>query len=237
MFKRIGARGAIFIEYALILAFLLITGTYFLSSNGVANSLSSIFNKTGALLDTESEFAKKYPNNTAAKFTDFAIQFNKVNKNSVDKDALRAVFSDMKNNTEIAFSALSAEQKEKLTKVGLNTADFPNAIFYKDDAGRWYACWTGEDLSKKKDGDAVKVITYSLSGAKGNTATRPFGNLTGFYVGTPTYSNGSFTNGQISYDTETSGSRTQMVSMSDPQYGYTYFADAAGAQARYDSLK
>lgn len=50
---KFGEKGAMFVEYALILAFVIVVGVVFLSDNsGVKSSVSTIFSKTGSELST-----------------------------------------------------------------------------------------------------------------------------------------------------------------------------------------
>lgn len=52
MMKGLRQKGALFVEYALILAFVLVVGVAFLSDKGLANSVGKIFNTTGNVLAT-----------------------------------------------------------------------------------------------------------------------------------------------------------------------------------------
>lgn len=52
MMKRLRQKGALFVEYALILAFVLLVGVVFHSDKGIANSVGKIFNTTGDVLTT-----------------------------------------------------------------------------------------------------------------------------------------------------------------------------------------
>lgn len=48
--KKMREKGALFVEYALILAFILITGVVFISDKGIADSVGKIFNTAGEVL-------------------------------------------------------------------------------------------------------------------------------------------------------------------------------------------
>ena len=47
---KFGEKGALFVEYALILAFVIVVGVVFLSSGDLNQSISTIFNSTGSEL-------------------------------------------------------------------------------------------------------------------------------------------------------------------------------------------
>ena len=48
---KLGQKGALFVEYALILAFVVIVGALFLSDGGLKDSISTIFSKTASELN------------------------------------------------------------------------------------------------------------------------------------------------------------------------------------------
>lgn len=47
---KFGEKGALFVEYALILAFVIVVGVVFLSDGGLKDPISKIFSKTGSEL-------------------------------------------------------------------------------------------------------------------------------------------------------------------------------------------
>lgn len=228
MFKLLKRKGALFIEYALILAFVVVIGSFFIADNGIKNSIVSVFDKVNAVFDNTKSFKEKYPNNTASSFKDFALAFKKISDMSSGyegadpkklaekekKDQLKSVMDPMKNSTEILYSELSEEQKDILNNLGIDAKDLPYTYIYKDNdmveykegekenPGRWYVTWTDADMSKAVVGDTVNVMTYSFSG--GNKGKN------GFYVYTTTvgeYTNPesgktspSITNGQMKYE-------------------------------------
>lgn len=230
---KIKYRGVAMVEYAVLLAFVATVGAVFLDDNGFYNGINSaVKNVTKYFLS----FDERFQNNTSQKFTEFGDILKEVHDKNKDsdrdasgnrpKDYLNAVFNKLANNAEISFSELSDEQKAALAKVGLGVENFPNGAFYKDALGRWYATWSGEDLSKKKEGDSVKVITYSLSGGAGGA------NAAGFYVGEAVYKNGSITNDRIRYDTDKG-----MSKKTNENSTYNYYSTSTAAQEAYDNLK
>jgi len=48
--NKLGEKGALFVEYALILAFVIVVGVVFLSDSGLSSNVSTIFSKTGSEL-------------------------------------------------------------------------------------------------------------------------------------------------------------------------------------------
>ena len=237
MLNHLKHRGALLIEYALLFALLAIVGFAFMSDGVMTNSIAGIFGKTEKVLDGAKSPESK---NTAANFADFCATFREISdQKTLESDAKKTLNTvldkdHMNNSTEKKFSELSDADKKALEALGLNYQDFANAWFYKDnDAkegannGRWYVCWTEEDLSTKKEGDTVKVMTYSASG---NTKA-------GYYVGTTTYKKDSnsgelsITNNQIRYDT-----RDGVLGMSDSKSGYKHYNTKEEAIAAYNKL-
>jgi len=227
MYIRLRHRGSLFIEYALILAFAVLTGGIFVSGNGFDKGIAGIFNNTTQLFDSLKSFEERYPNNTISNFVKAGQTFLAIHDNEVSvegntlglecsKDALRSIFKDQPCGMSIKASELNEDQIAKLKYCGLYLEDFPNAIFYKDyaeykknpNSGCWYMCWTDEDLSTKKDGDTVKTITFALSPSLANTTynlnhfSDGHNNLRGYYVGEAKYdaATGSFTNNNIPID-------------------------------------
>lgn len=48
---KLGQKGALFVEYALILAFILVVAAVFLNDTGISGSIKSIFGQTKTTLD------------------------------------------------------------------------------------------------------------------------------------------------------------------------------------------
>lgn len=49
---KLGEKGALFVEYALILAFVIVVGVVFLSSGDLNKNITTIFSKTGSELSS-----------------------------------------------------------------------------------------------------------------------------------------------------------------------------------------
>lgn len=225
---RIKHRGVAMVEYAVLLAFIVSASAFFTPDNGISSRISSTIDK---VFWFSKSFEEKYPKNLPAVYIEFAKAVAELNirdgkdENGKDKkDYLNAIFNTFGNEQELKFTDLSAEQKAGLLRFGLNVDDFPNACFYKDEPknlkpydGRWYICWTGEDLSSK-NGKEVKVIIYSFSDKN-------------YYTGKNIYENGSFTNGCISYKYD-DGS----PDMNDLSDTYKKTNNYKTAQKNYDAL-
>lgn len=234
MFSRLKRRGALLIEYALLFALFAIVGLAFMSDGLMTNGITGIFGKTEQVLDNAKRPEAK---DTAAGFADFCATFRGISdQKTADSEVKRTLNlvldkDHMNNNTEKKFSELSDTDKKALEALDLNYQDFANAWFYKDNDtggvpnnGRWYVCWTEEDLSTKKAGDTVKVITYSASGKKDTV------DYSGYYVANVTYKKDkksgelSITNNQIRYENMTT------------KNGYTHCATKDEAIAAYNKL-
>lgn len=48
---KLGQKGALFVEYALILAFVLVVGVVFLSDGSIASNIKKIFDGTGTMVE------------------------------------------------------------------------------------------------------------------------------------------------------------------------------------------
>lgn len=55
MKNRLKQKGVLFVEYALALAFVIVVGVVFISSDGQANSINEIFAKASAMLNGATE--------------------------------------------------------------------------------------------------------------------------------------------------------------------------------------
>ena len=221
MLKTIKCRGALFVEYALLLAFVTIMGIYFVNNRDFVNHFTIVFSKVEELITGHMTFAEKYPRNTVDNFIKFgttlySIGGPKYAEHDDEGKAKKRILEDTVYNSanmEIKLSQLSPDDKAKLTNIGLNLDDFPNATFYASD-GRWYATWTNEDLSTKKQGETVKVITCSLSSTSDKR----------YYVGTTIYNDGSISN-----------NRYDFANKAKPA-NYTYCATAEDAKKLYSKL-
>lgn len=219
MFKLLKRKGALFIEYALILAFVVVIGSFFIADNGIKNSIVSVFDKVNAVFDNTKSFKEKYPKNTAESFVGIAQKLAQVDSKKIPgKDLLNKIFNSLGQEQEVKFSELDPDLKKQIKEViGINVDDYPNACFYTDNphkatepgAARWYVSWTGEDVSGK-DGQNVAIITYSFSTRARNPSYGDSKSLDHFYVGEHIYTGGSFTNNYISYSYDDRNNYTGM---------------------------
>lgn len=59
---KLGQKGALFVEYALILAFILVVAAVFLTDTGISGSITRIFNHTSDTLNNAATNAGATPN-------------------------------------------------------------------------------------------------------------------------------------------------------------------------------
>lgn len=81
--RKIYKRGALFIEYALLLAFVIGVGAFFVSNNGITSSITDIFGKASATLE-EATKVKKTIDEKNMDFTKELIAYITGAKGSID---------------------------------------------------------------------------------------------------------------------------------------------------------
>lgn len=209
MSRRLKQKGATIVEYALILAFIVIAGVAFMN-NGIQKPITDIIAKVDSIFGT----ASQNNNPTGETFLKYVDELNSYEINIKAKDgtfiqwgnALQGMvyYSDMFNTTDGNYREFSLD--EVLAKA--NTTNFAsffetennfpdNAVVFSDSnapAGtrpNVFVAWTGET---PKEGDKVKVVVAKLDFT--TTTERGKEVLANkdieYHVVESTYKNGSF---------------------------------------------
>lgn len=90
--KNLKRKGAMFIEYAMVLAFVIVVGVFFISDGGIKNSIASIFDKTSDTLEVAVNGGEKIDPiknavlNRGYWSNDNSVAGFKEDKNSAEKD-------------------------------------------------------------------------------------------------------------------------------------------------------
>lgn len=205
--RKIRIKGALFIEYAILLAFITISGLVLTNSSGISGSITNIFKKAANITDTAA--AKKM--NT--EFTDFIDKiagdglFIKINGNLEDYSSMlqgvvynSGAFSNLNGQyKEISMDDFSNSLDERWTKNFKEYKSYPeNSVIFSDGkaAGKSdpnvYLAWTE---GRPNEGETVKVMIAKVDGAKTTVSGKEvYANQdTKYYVVESTVKNGSFT--------------------------------------------
>lgn len=205
--RKIRAKGALFIEYAILLAFITISGLVLANSSGISGSITNIFKKAANITDTSA--AKKL--NT--EFTDFIDKiagdglFIKINGNLEDYSSMlqgvvynSGAFSNLNGQyKEMSMDDFSNSLDDRWTKNFKEYKSYPeNTVIFSDGkaAGKSdpnvYLAWTE---GRPNEGETVKVMIAKVDGAKTTVSGKEvYANQdTKYYVVESTVKNGSFT--------------------------------------------
>lgn len=147
LLKNLKQKGAMFIEYAMALAFVVVVGVVFISDGSIKNSIASIFGKTGDSLEVAVKGGEKQKANTLSNFMNF------ISNNHTD------LFRDNGGQT-LGAVIRSSDDVSFLS----DTKGLDNWVFANNHS--WNMTWTGVDLTNVEDGTLVKAVMYDYNSQK-----------------------------------------------------------------------